>query len=123
MVEQTFNYDSDFPVHECYRLYGEMVNLQRAESFIENWYDNRIWQFDCPNDMQGLLLDLMEHFDIYDPDWRKKYSQSNGWIDNYGLEDELGYLEIITMGCMKDQKDVIEVLCKCFGLHYTYETF
>lgn len=123
MVEKECNYDSDFTVHECYRLYGEMADLQKAESFLENWYDQRMWQFDCPNDMHGLLFELMKHFDMYDPDWRKTYSQSNGWIDNYGLEDELGYLEITTMGCMKDQKDVIEVLCKCFGLRYTYETF
>lgn len=122
MEKKTVNYDSDFTVHECYRLYGELVNLQKAELFVENWYDQRFWQFDCLNDMQGLLLDLMEHFGMYDKDWRKTYSQSNGWIDNYGLDDELGYLEITTMGYMKDQKDVIEFLCKCFGLHYTYET-
>lgn len=123
MERQTFNNDSCFPVYECYRLYGEFEDLQKAELFVERWYDNSLWQFDCPNDMQSLLLELMEYFDIYDKDWRKKYSKSNGWIDNYCLEEELGYLEIITMGYIKDQTDVIDVLCKCFGLGYTYETY
>ncbi len=122
MVEQTFNGGSDFTVHERYRLYGEMADLRKAESFVDTWYDQRMWQFDCPNDMQSLLLELMENFGMYDQDWRKTYSQSNGWIDNYGLEEELGYLELTTMGYVKGQTDVIEVLCRCFGLHYTYET-
>lgn len=123
MVKQTFNNDFSFPVHECYKLCGEMANLRKAELFVEKWYDDSVWQFDCPNDMQSLLLELMESFNMYDRDWRKKYTGSNGWIDNYSLEEELWYLEIVTMGYMKGQMDVIEVLCKCFGLSYTYETY
>lgn len=36
MVKQTFNNDFSFPVHECYKLCGEMANLRKAELFVEN---------------------------------------------------------------------------------------
>ena len=51
-----------------------------------------------------------------------KYPNHYEWMDNYAWEEDMDHIEVMTMGFLPEQTDVMQTFCKCFGLSFSFET-
>lgn len=55
-------------------------------------------------------------------DRMSKYPNHYEWMDNYAWEEDMDHIEVMTMGFLPEQTDVMKAFCKCFGLSFSFET-
>lgn len=112
----------EYTINTSYTLYGEMEKLQKAAEFIAGWFDDGMWMYDSPNYMPDLLLEILDYFGLDRSDWMSKYPNHYEWMDNYAWEEDMDHIEVMTMGFLPEQTDVMKAFCKCFGLSFSFET-
>ena len=49
-----------------------------------------------------------------------KYPNHYEWMDNYAWEEDMDHIEVMTMGFLPEQTDVMQTFCKCFGLSFSF---
>lgn len=112
----------EWTINTCYTLQGEIERLQEAADFIAGWFDDGVWIYDSPNYMPDLLLKTLDYFGLDRSEWMSKYPNRYEWMDNYVWEEGMDHIEVVTMGFLPEQTDVMQAFCECFGLSFLYET-